>query len=39
MFAGLIPHPVAAVFLTVSVLVRLLFLVLQLWIVFQGIRR
>jgi serine phosphatase RsbU (regulator of sigma subunit) len=39
MFAGLIPHPVAAVFLMASVLVRLLFLVLQLWIVFQGIRR
>jgi hypothetical protein len=39
MFAGLVPHGVAAGFLTASVLVRLLFLALQLWIVFQGIRR
>ncbi|MGD0911061.1 MAG: SpoIIE family protein phosphatase [Terracidiphilus sp.] len=38
MFAGLIPHQMAAAFLTASVLVRLLFLALQLWIVFQGIR-
>jgi serine phosphatase RsbU (regulator of sigma subunit) len=36
---GLVPHPVAGAFLTASVLVRLLFLALQLWIVFQSIRR
>jgi Stage II sporulation protein E (SpoIIE) len=39
MLVGLVPHRVAAVFLSASVLVRLLFLALQLWIVFQGIRR
>ena len=39
MFSGLVPHRVAAVFLTASVLVRLLFLALQLWIVARGIRR
>ena len=39
MFSGLVPHRVAAVFLTASALVRLLFLALQLWIVAQGIRR
>jgi len=39
MFSGLVPHRVAAVFLTASVLVRLLFLALQLWIVAGGIRR
>jgi hypothetical protein len=39
MFPGLVPHPVAGIFLTASMLVRLLFLALQLWIVFQGIRR
>ena len=39
MFVGLIPHRLAAAFLTGSVLVRLLFLALQLWIVFLGIRR
>ncbi len=38
MLVGLVPHRVAAVFLSASVLVRLLFLSLQLWIVFQGIR-
>ena len=39
MITGLVPNWVAAFFLSASVLVRLLFLVLQLWIVFQGIRR
>ena len=39
MFSGLVPHSVAAVFLRASVLVRLLFLALQLWIVARGIRR
>ena len=39
MFVGLAPHPVATAFLSASMLVRLLFLALQLWIVFQGIRR
>ena len=39
MFVGLVPHRVAAIFLTTSMLVRLLFLALQLWIVFLGIRR
>ena len=39
MFVGLVPHAVAWYFLKASVLVRLLFLALQLWIVFQGIRR
>jgi hypothetical protein len=39
MIVGLVPHGVAGVFLKASVLVRLLFLALQLWIVFQGIRR
>lgn len=39
MFSGLVPHRVAAVFLTASVLVRLLFLAMQLWIVAWGIRR
>jgi len=38
-FVGLVPHPVAAAMLTASMLVRLLFLALQLWIVFLGIRR
>ncbi len=39
MFSGLVPHSVASVFLKASVLVRLLFLALQLWIVARGIRR
>ncbi len=39
MFVGLVPHAVAWYFLKASVVVRLLFLALQLWIVFQGIRR
>ncbi len=39
MIVGLVPHGVAGAFLKASVLVRLLFLALQLWIVFQGIRR
>ncbi len=39
MIVGLVPHGVAGGFLRASVLVRLLFLALQLWIVFQGIRR
>lgn len=39
MIVGLLPHSVTAVFLKVSVVVRLLFLALQLWIVFRGIRR
>ncbi len=39
MIVGLVPHRVAGIFLSASVLVRLLFLALQLWIVFQGIRR
>jgi hypothetical protein len=38
MIVGLVPHPVASAFLKASVLVRLLFLALQLWIVFRGIR-
>jgi hypothetical protein len=37
--AGLFPHKVAAAFLSTSVVVRLLFLALQLVIVFRGIRR
>ena len=36
---GLFPHKVAAAFLSASVVVRLLFLALQLVIVFRGIRR
>ncbi len=39
MIVGLVPHRVAAAFLTATVVVRLLFLGLQLWIVFLGIRR
>jgi sulfur transfer complex TusBCD TusB component (DsrH family) len=39
MIVGLVPHRIASVFLTTSVVVRLLFLALQLWIVFLGIRR
>ena len=38
MIVGLVPHAVASVFLQASVVVRLLFLALQLWIVFRGIR-
>ncbi len=37
--AGLLPHRIAAAFLSASELVRLLFLALQLVIVFRGIRR
>jgi hypothetical protein len=36
---GLVPHGVAEPFNTGSIVVRLLFLALQLWIVFLGIRR
>lgn len=36
---GLVPHRVASAFLSASVVVRLLFLALQLMIVFRGIRR
>jgi sulfur transfer complex TusBCD TusB component (DsrH family) len=39
MIVGLVPHRIAAAFLTASVVVRLLFLALQLWVVFLGIRR
>ncbi|HZB89477.1 MAG TPA: PP2C family protein-serine/threonine phosphatase [Terracidiphilus sp.] len=39
MIVGLVPHGVARVFLTASEVVRLLFLALQLWIIFRGIRR
>jgi hypothetical protein len=39
MIVGLVPHSVAAVFFSATVLVRLLFLALQLWIVLQAIRR
>jgi hypothetical protein len=39
MFVSLVPHWVAGIFLTGSIVVRLLFLALQLWIVFHGIRR
>jgi hypothetical protein len=39
MVVGLVQHRVAPVFLSASVLVRLLLFALQLWIVFQGIRR
>jgi Stage II sporulation protein E (SpoIIE) len=35
---GLVSHRVASIFLSASVIVRLLVLGLQLWIVFQGIR-
>ncbi len=35
---GVVSHPVAGIFLSASVIVRLLFLALQLRIVFQGIR-
>ncbi|MFZ0747436.1 MAG: HAMP domain-containing sensor histidine kinase [Terracidiphilus sp.] len=39
LFFALIPHPVATAFGVVSVLLRLLFFALLLWIVIQGIRR
>lgn len=39
MIVGLVPHRVAEGFLSASIPVRLLFLALQLWIVFRGIRR
>lgn len=39
MIVGLVPHSVAEVSLSISRLTRLLFLALQLWIVFRGIRR
>lgn len=39
LFFAVIPHPVAAAFKIVSLVVRLLFLTLLLWIVIQGIRR
>jgi hypothetical protein len=39
MVTSLVPHGVAAVFLTATIILRLLFLALQLWTVFQGIRR
>ena len=38
-FFGLVPHPVAVHFTIVSLVVRLLFFALLLWIVIQGIRR
>ncbi|MGD0891001.1 MAG: SpoIIE family protein phosphatase [Terracidiphilus sp.] len=39
MFTELVPHSVSGTFMTASRLLRLLFLALQLWTVFQGIRR
>jgi hypothetical protein len=39
LFFAFVPHPVAAVFLNVSIVVRLLFFALLAWIVLQGIRR
>ena len=39
LFFAFIPHPVARVFEIVSILVRLLFFALLLWIAIQGIRR
>jgi signal transduction histidine kinase len=38
LFFAVIPHPAAAAFAVVSVVVRLLFFALLLWIVIQGIR-
>ncbi len=39
MFFGLVPHNVAVHFVTVSVVLRLLFFALLLWVVIEGIRR
>jgi signal transduction histidine kinase len=39
LFFNFIPHPFATAFAVVSVIVRLLFFALLLWIVIQGIRR
>jgi hypothetical protein len=38
-FFGLVPHAVAVPFVTVSLVLRLLFLALLLWVVVEGIRR
>jgi len=38
-FFGLVPHAVAVCFLTVSLILRLLFFTLLLWVVVEGIRR
>ncbi len=38
-FFGLVPHAVAVPFVTVSLVLRLLFFALLLWIVIEGIRR
>ncbi len=38
-FFGLVPHTVAVHFVTVSLVLRLLFFALLLWIVIEGIRR
>jgi hypothetical protein len=38
-FFGLIPHGVAVKFVTVTLVLRLLFFVLLLWVVIKGIRR
>jgi hypothetical protein len=38
-FFGLVPHTVAVQFVTVSLVLRLLFFALLLWVVIQGIRR
>jgi hypothetical protein len=38
-FFGLVPHAVAAQFVTVTLVLRLLFFALLLWVVVEGIRR
>jgi serine phosphatase RsbU (regulator of sigma subunit) len=38
-FFGLVPHAVAVQFVTVSLVLRLLFFALMLWVVVEGIRR
>ena len=38
-FFGLVPHAVAVHFVTVSLVLRLLFFALLLWVVVEGIRR
>jgi hypothetical protein len=38
MVTDLVPHRLAGVFLTATIIIRLLFLALQLWTVYQGIR-
>ncbi len=38
-FTGLVPHAVSGLFMTATVVIRVLFLALQLWTAYQGIRR